>query len=196
MTNWIFYLSLPSASHHKIGKTKKSWANAWINSHECHRRSKYCINISTELHMLDVERCLLLSEEALRPPVKATYIGYDSDWKELSHDYHSIIPSQWIEKKCETSLNGFSQKCRSCSEYTITATSTASTHDTSHSLPNRQQAIPQRWFFFLEIFWLHWRRRITTQRYFSPRSQLKFREKQISNLGNFYQSHPEKSVPT
>lgn len=89
MTNWIFYLSLPSAPHNKTGTNEKSWAKAWINSHECHRRSKYCINISAELHMLDVERCLLLSDEALRTPDEShTSIGYDGDWKELSHDYN------------------------------------------------------------------------------------------------------------
>lgn len=101
MTNWIFYPRLPPALRHKTGKTEKSWANAWINSHECHRRSKYCINISAELHMLDVERCLLLPDDAIRPPDEATHMGYDGDWKELRHDDHSIIPSQWIEEKCE-----------------------------------------------------------------------------------------------
>lgn len=110
MTNWIFYPRLPPASRHKTGKTEKSWANAWINSHECHRRSKYCINISAELHMLDVERCLLLPYDAIRPPDEShTYrirwrLKRTSSWRSfhnpftMNREVWSSLPSMGFHR--------------------------------------------------------------------------------------------------
>lgn len=132
MTNWIFYPRLPPS--------------LLVIKQERPRRAELTLelirmSVIGEVNIVSISQlnctCWTLNDAYCFPTMlyghqmKATHIGYDGDWKELRHDDHSLIPSQWIEDKCETfPSNGFPQKWLSCIECTITWNFTSSTSTT------------------------------------------------------------------